>query len=397
MFDDQADSYPDENAAWNYHCGSEGLKKAAKFNVPIDVSQLPGSGRYSQYITQHIRPRWWYVAVVDCSGIERTVDYSIHMTNLQRGWQQEFSMDHCGIISSIFVLVIYGAVAFAQHRAIASETESARHPLRLILFAALATACLGMFAQVLDAAWFAHHGEYKTALYFTGKFLKVFSKCLLASILVLLSQGICISEPLRGKHLQRVFKLLAPFFVACLVVELLGEYAHSRTYTTGFIYCTRFGAALVLADIGFLVFYLKNVHDSSLAESQSDKRRFYQSWGLLYSGAFMVLPFATFLASVIEPWVRDETIFLMTNGVHAALLTSLVVGLWPEKTQTFFDLQVDNVELAKTIGALGMQSDDAPTYKHLESSPRLLGSPRPKASLSGTDDAFGFSKGYALP
>lgn len=306
-------------------------------------------------------------------------------------------MDHCGLISLIFVLVIYLAVAVAQQHAVTRQTESARHPLRLILFAAIAMASAGLIAQLIDALWFAHHGENQDGLYVAGKFFKVFSKCLLACILVLLSQGICISEPLCGKHLLRVSRLLAPFFLACLVVELWGEYAHSRAYTTGFIYCTRFGAALVLADIGMLVFYLKNVHDSCLAEPDAGKRRFYEFWGLLYSCAFMVLPFATFLASVISPWVRDETIFLMTNGVHAALLTSLVVGLWPEKAQTFFCLQFDNAELAKTIGSIGMQSDDTPAYENLDSSPRLLGTLKQDCILSGTDDAFSIPKGYALP
>jgi len=337
-------------------------------------------------LMQSLRPRWWYVAAVDCSGIERTVDYSFHMTNPLQGWQKEFSMDHCGLISLIFVLVIYVAAAFAQQHAMTRQTESASHPVRLTLFVAILAACFGMLAQVVDGALFAQRGEYQAELYLAGKFFKVVSKYLLACILVLLSQGICISEPLQGKHLMRVSRLLAPFFAACLLVELWGEYAHSRTYTTGFIYCTWFGAALVLADIGFLVFYLKNVHDSCLAERDADKRRFYQFWGLLFSCAFMVLPFATFLASVIAPWVRDQTIFLLTNGVHAALLISLVVGLWPEREYTFFNLQVDKGELAKTIG---MQLDD-PTYMNLESSPCLLGTDCLPMATSKLNNQFGF-------
>merc|ERR1719491_1060061 len=397
IFDDQEESYPDDSAASDFACGSDRLKRHAKWTSTMDVSVLPSGGKFTMPLTQRARPRWWYVAAVDCSGIERTIDYTFHMTNPMQGWQKEFSMDHCGLISLIFVLVIYVAVAFAQQHAITRQTESARHPLRLILFVAIVTACLGMLAQVVDAVWFAHHGENKATLYFTGKFFKVFSKGLLASILVLLSQGVCISEPLRGIHLLQVSRLLVPFFVACLVIELWGEYAHLRTYTTGFIYCTRFGAALVLADIGLLAFYLKNVHDSCLAQSEKDKQMFYQFWGLLYSCAFMVLPFATFLASVIAPWVRDETIFLMTNGVHAALLTSLVVGLWPEQTQTFFNLEVDNVELTSTIGAVGLQSEDTLRYKPLVSAPCLLGSFSPKSCLMGTDAPDGFMKGIALP
>jgi len=112
-----------------------------------------------------------------------------------------------------------------------------------------------------------------------------------------------------------------------------------------------------LADLCLLGYYLKNVHESYKNESEAEKQRFYKFWGALYSGAFMVLPFATFLATVIDPWVREEVIFLLTNLVHAALLTSLVVGLWPERHQAFFCLQVDEMELARTIGlsAVGLK------------------------------------------
>lgn len=302
-------------------------------------------------------------------------------------------MDHCGLISLILVCSVYVAVACAQHHAITRQTENPRHPLRLILFAAVATASFGMLAQVINGFWFAHHGEYQTRLYLVCKFFKVSSKFLLATILFLLSKGICISAPMSGKHLLQVSRYLAPFFLACLVVELWGEYAHSRTYTTGFIYCTGFGAVLVLADLGFLALYLKNLHDSCKAEAEQDKQWFYQFWGLLYSLAFIVLPFAAFLASVVKPWVRDEVIFLMTNGVHAALLITLVVGLWPDQAHKFFNLQVDDSERAHTIGAVSMRADEI--YRPLEALPGLLGgSPRcvQKVALNGTDDPFGFSK-----
>lgn len=382
MFDDQQDSYPDASLAWNFQCGSEELNRAAKFQRDIDVSRLPDSGyEVPQYITQHIRPRWWYVAVIDCSGIERTIDYSIHMLNIHHGWQQEFSMDHCGLASLHFVFLIFVVLGCAQQYAIKQNTENAKHPLRLMLAASLAAACLGMLFQVGDAFWFANHGTNMPSLYLGGKVCKVLSKGLLASILVLLSWGVCISEPLRGKHLLQVSQLLTPFFGACLVLELWGEYSQSRTYTTGFIYCTHFGEALVAADMLFLFYYIKNLHDSASRETQEDKKQFYNVWGLSYSLAFAVLPFAAFLSTLVAPWVQNQAIFLTTNLVHAALLGSLVVGLWPERTQSFFCLQVDNKELATTIG-ITLPGMDELSYAHIGDSPTLLASSSPKMKFA---------------
>jgi hypothetical protein len=348
IFDDEAFSYPDESARMQFQCGSERLKQAAKVHFPINVSALPSGGRFTMPLHEHLRPRWWFVAAIDCSGIERTIGYSLHMTNPLQGWQKEFSMDHCGMVSMILALGAYATLAFAQQHVIMQQSESARHPLRLILFAAIAAACWGSLALVLDGFWFAHHGKNQTALYLLAKFFKVFSKSQTACMLLLLSQGICISRPLNTEFLYQISKCLVPFFGACLMLEVWGESSQSRAYTTGFIYCTWFGGVLLLADLGFLAVYLMNLHKSYLAELDAEKQHFYCYWGLLYSCAFIVLPFATLLASVLSPWVRVETIFLVTNSVHAAMLGSLVVGLWPEREQKMFCL--DDDKLAKTIG-----------------------------------------------
>lgn len=259
-------------------------------------------------------------------------------------------MDHCGMASLILVFCVYVILAFAQQYAIMQKSQSARHPLRLLLLTALATACSGALVLVLDGFWFAHHGENQLVLYSVSKILKGLSKCLLAAMLVLLSQGICISRAMENQHLWGILKLVVPFFGACLVLELWGEYAQSRTYTTGYIYCTWFGGALIAADVCFLGFYLWNLHRSYLAESNSERQRFYCYWGLLYSCAFVVLPFAALLASVLAPHVRANIIFLLTNSAHAFILATLVIGLWPEKEQHFFCLD-QNLQLAKTIGS----------------------------------------------
>jgi len=393
IFDDQADSYPGENAMWNFKCGSEKLKRAAKFERSIEVSSLPNGGKFSMPLVEHLRPRWWFVAAIDCSGIERTLHYSLHMTNPRQGWQKELSMDHCGLISLIVVLVVYVGLAFAQQYAVMHQNETARHPLRLILLAAIAAASLGMLVFVLDGLWFARDGDRQAVLYLAAKILKGVSKCLLASILMLLSQGICVSQQLHSQNLWQVSKLLAPFFGACLLLELWGEYAQSRTYTTGFIYCTWFGGALVLADLCLLALYFKNLHRTYLAESDAERQRLYCTWGLLYSGAFIVLPFATLLASVLNPWVREETIFLLTNCVHAVMLTLLIVGLWPERAQKFFC--IDDCDLAKTIG---MKSD---AYANLVDSSPWLRACTPKGvsatASSDCDNRFALPNEDTLP
>ena len=56
-------------------------------------------------------------------------------------------MDQCSVHTLAILLGAYVALLFAQQHALAQTSESARHPLRLILFAAITTApvfvCIG--------------------------------------------------------------------------------------------------------------------------------------------------------------------------------------------------------------------------------------------------------------
>jgi len=85
------------------------------------------------------------------------------------------------------------------------------------------------------------------------------------------------------------------------------------------------------------------------------------------------------LSIVLSPWVRAETIFLLTNGVHATLLASLVLGLWPERAHKFFC--IDDGSLATTIG---IESD---AYADLDDSlpSKLLPSSNMVCAISSRD------------
>jgi hypothetical protein len=85
------------------------------------------------------------------------------------------------------------------------------------------------------------------------------------------------------------------------------------------------------------------------------------------------------LSIVLSPWVRAETIFLLTNGVHATLLVSLVLGLWPERAHKFFC--IDDGSLATKIG---IESD---AYADLDDSlpSKLLCSPKMVCAISSSD------------
>jgi hypothetical protein len=347
VFDDQAESFPDESAYHDWKCDSQRLAKASKFQRSINTS-VP-LWKTTMTIDERIRPRWWYVALLDCSGVERKIEYTLHMLNPRLGWRKEFSIDQCGPVSLGLFLLAYIVLACSQLWAITQTTSVAqsKHPLRLLLLSAISFAAFGLLAFALDAALFMRSGESIRRLHMFGKILKSFSKLIMTSMLLLLSQGICITQHFKFQDLG-LLHMLAPFFAVCFAFETWGEYAQSRTYATGFVYCTWYGAGLVLGDLCLLGIYLVNLRGSYASSLDAEKRNFYLRWGTLYSSAFVALPFATVLSMIVAPWVRSEVMFILTNSVHILLLILLVIGLWPERMHTFFC--IDQEVLAKTIG-----------------------------------------------
>lgn len=289
-------------------------------------------------------------------------------------------MDRCGVLSECLFTVLYTVLAVAQSHALtfSSSGVEAKHPLRLLLCAGISAACSGMWLLTVESLLFSKSGTSFVALYLWGKCLRVWSKFAFAWILILLSKGRCISRPLRKVDLYLVGGWLAPFFGTCLLLEIWGEYAQSRTYTTDFVYCSRFGAFLVLMDLCLLVLYLVFLRRSHQSEADGTKKKFYFLWAPVYALSFLTLPVATLVSFFVAPWVQSRVMLFLTNGVHVVMLASLVLGLWPERTQSFFC--IDDHRLATTIGMtddlLEPEMDNSDAYLHMWHSPQNAEAPK---------------------
>merc|ERR1712196_238113 len=144
------------------------------------------------------------MAVVDCSGEDRRLDFSVHMMNVKQGWQRELSMDQCGLVAMGFVCVLYFGLLSAQvHSLTLDSSANVTHPLRTCLTLALAVAASGALLQFSNAMSLARYGVQVAPLYVSGKLSKQSSKLLLTCIIMLISRGHGISHPLKRQHLLR--------------------------------------------------------------------------------------------------------------------------------------------------------------------------------------------------
>jgi hypothetical protein len=338
LLDDQSDSYPDSNYRWpGFDCGDERLNVAAKAQLDIQLKDMPRNNRLHTYIVERIRPRFWFLAAIDCSGVGRTIEYEAHLVNIEKGWMAEISMDRCGITSLIVFIAIYLGAAMLQVRAVFSRSEAnTKHPLRLLLTLGTCAAFWGTGFYALDTFFYASRGDETFLLYFAAKFFKACSKFSLLSIMMLLSKGICISRMLHLRDLVHTITIVAPFSLICLGVECYGEYDQATKFATSFVYCGWVGAVLSVADLSLLCKYAQNLMHTYLEEKDSEKKNFYRTWGLVYSSAFFVLPIAIIVSMILAAHVRVGVMFWFNNSVHSVLLLLLIAGLWPERTQEVF-------------------------------------------------------------
>lgn len=352
LFDDQRDSYSYSQTGtvdWLGGCDDPKLRTAAKIMRDLNVSDSqPVSPSFT--VHERLRPRMWYVALVDCSGEDRTIEYTVHATNPKLGSLEELSMDSFSFTGVGISLVAYLLLSVAQSFAVLKKSSACtKHPLRLMLTASILCAMVGMFLFLVNLFWFVYRGEDHPTVYLAAKMLKSCSKYTLLCICLLVSQGRCISLPLQGKHVWHAARIISPICLANLILEMWGEYAQSRKYTTDSIYCTPVGAVIIISDILLLLAYMRNTCRSGKEETDAAKQRFYRTWGMAYSIAFLSLPVSVIVAQLVAPWVRTNIAFLVSNTVHSVLLTLLVIGLWPERAQSFFCID-QQVAAAQTFG-----------------------------------------------
>jgi len=350
LLDDEPGSYPSTRSTWwGISCDDPKLKTIAKASADMDLARK--KNRLHSFIVERIRSRYWFVAVLDCSGQDRMIEYDLRMLNIEQGWMQELSMDRCGVFPLTIFLGVYLATALLQVNALfLQSTAKTKHPLRLILTFGVCAALWGMGFFTVDTVWYAMSGENNFLLYLASKLFKVWSKFTLLLILVLLSKGRCISSDLEIRHAVQGASIILPFLIACLGLELWGEYDESRTYTTNFVYDTWVGGLITMLDLALLGYYVSNLLNTYRAESVREKKLFYKTWGLVYSSAFLTIPTAILVGHFVAPWVQVRVTIIVNNTIHVVLLGLLVAGLWPERTQPVFCIDNKNVA-ACTFGA----------------------------------------------
>jgi len=354
LFDDEDHSYPGPSDEWNAMSCQQRMQHA---RVSQRIDWVAASGPEGQRMTfdieQKLRPRWWYIAVAECSdaGEDLLIEYQMHATNTGYGWAVEFSTDK-RFMPHVFaaLLVVYACLSLAQlhaNRAVAQRAKDdsangkAAHPFAQILTAGVLLALGDSLFSALHLAVFASNGVGLAWIQVLSQLLSVTANFVLASLLLLVSQGKCISYVMVANDAWSMLRLLGPFLVSCFFLEMWGESSVSRNYDTNYVYTTPVGWALIFLDLLLLSIYATGLRKTYKAEHSPDVAVFYSRWGVVYGLWFLVLPVTALLAQlVLAPYAWLIVSTVAKKGVTAMLYGAFVVGLWPGNTRTYFRLEV---------------------------------------------------------
>lgn len=348
LLDDEYFSYPEVSQVWG-EANCTDVLRASKKSLHLDWKrvQTTAGQKITIPLVEKVRPRWWYIALVSCSGHAYELSYSAHLENRLRGWQSEFSMDTMGVFATTLCLTaVFSGLMFVQlkslreWRSLGSKGQTAKvHPALMLLTYSTALSLGGTACWLVYYWLYMRSGEAFEKWATLARAGIVSAKTLMQIMLMLLAQGQCVCTPdiVWSEHQELVGGMVL-FGVLSFCLELWGDTEFSST-TTEFVYDTRPGCALVAFDCLWLWTYSSRSLDTFRKETRPRPRRFYRLYGPLFGLWFAALPLLAGLARSVDSWVRFGVTFGVGGMVHAVALAALVHSFRPHVSEKLYELR----------------------------------------------------------
>lgn len=374
LLDDEYFSFPEVSQVWGEANCSDVLKAAKKsFPLKWDLMKTEGGVQVESVIVEHLRPRWWYIALVSCSKSDVEVSYQMHLENKLRGWEVEFSMDQRGTFAMVLIscvifagLVAVQGASMQKWRVITKrERWSEVHPALLFLSASTLLALIGSAATFVYYWYFQQSGEAPEVWAIAGKAGLIGSKTLLTTLLMLLAHGECVCSPVISweRHREVAFGMA---LYGCLQfpLELWGE-SEYRNSTTEYIYDTRPGVVLVAFDCLWLWMYVSRSWQTFQKETRLKPRNFYKTYGPIFFIWYLTLPFLALIARSLAPHVRASITSTIASCTHLFAQAVIVHTFRPSVAVDLYDIKESTYETVQNDEELkGMldSTDDADDF-----------------------------------
>mmetsp|Transcript_18133 Transcript_18133/g.33291 ORF Transcript_18133/g.33291 Transcript_18133/m.33291 type:complete len:449 (+) Transcript_18133:88-1434(+) len=327
--------YDDEKSHWkqvrkNWRSSTCEEKKAAA-SLTTQVTQH--KKEYFINIREKIRPRFWYFTFVGCGleVAETPLLYKVHATNDVSGWQQEFSVDHMGLVIVYgFFTVTFGLatlLVFWLTRWRLDARPLREHPYLQLLLLSYCASLASCFFFMTHYAKFMKDGFGSQRIRFLGVLAAIVANCTIFLIAILSSVGWAITT-----HILPGRRYFLGAVATAGGLSALAEY-HSETSidqsTRLYSYQSTTGMVAMMIKIFMFCWFAYQMKDTYDLERQIATRDFYKLLGLSFSLWLLNVPISVALAFGLSSWVRYKivtSVDLIARFLGQALLSGLLCG-----------------------------------------------------------------------
>ncbi|TYZ61713.1 hypothetical protein PybrP1_003865 [[Pythium] brassicae (nom. inval.)] len=354
--------YDDEELFWNYIMNDDGCDCFCKvspahtkivYNVSTASTDLSLPFTFDFDIHEHLRPRFWYVALARCvpGGDDYepaftqiteenfrkyyfTSWYSVHMTQADGS---ELPVQQQGMPVIYGLMTVLSAIAATAQLAAARGLRHSEsfHPIMKLLTMAVLFFCVANALLFLHFYAFQFTGVGVPLFEYAAKMMEVFVRVAMLLLAMLVAKGWTInSVALEGQE-----KL------SCLMITILGLYLSLAMWylvwldpaSTLYIYDSWPGVGICVLLLGVLVWFVNTILDTRAYEEGAAKRRFFLQIGALFSVYILALPVIVLIASFLSPWVREKVVASITTSVEICIYSALIYLLWPSRAPRYFE------------------------------------------------------------
>ncbi|KAJ0404723.1 hypothetical protein P43SY_006293 [Pythium insidiosum] len=353
--------YDDEALFWNFITKDPACDCACKlspqhtkmvYNVSA-TSDLAIPFTFDFTVHEHLRPRFWYVALARCvpggdayepsfaqiteANFKKyyfSAWYEVHMTQDDGS---ELPVQQRGMPTLFAVMMVLSiGVALVQTVAARGLRQSESfHPIMKLLTLVVMFFAGANTLMFLHFYLFQFNGIGVPLFEYSAKIVQVFVRVGTILLAMLVAKGWTInSVALEGQEKM-----------SCLMISILALYLSMAMWylvwmdpaSTLYIYDSWPGVGICALQLGVLAWFATTLLETRAYEEAASKRRFFLQMGALFAVYIIALPIIVLIASVLSPWVREKIVTGVSTSIDLCIYSALIFLLWPSRAPRYFE------------------------------------------------------------
>eukprot|EP00163_Fabomonas_tropica_P019114 TRINITY_DN3358_c0_g1_i2.p1 TRINITY_DN3358_c0_g1~~TRINITY_DN3358_c0_g1_i2.p1 ORF type:complete len:328 (+),score=86.24 TRINITY_DN3358_c0_g1_i2:484-1467(+) len=312
------------------------------FDVPT------GQSNHTFDIGHMQRPRFFYMAAVNCLGNGIDVKFTGSMLNPGGIWLRQFSVDEQHMLTTYLIFFLVFMVGGVTHvyGLITLWRQDSVHPIIKLLTSSIMMEVISIFCEFIHLAVYSGNGVGAPVMDGISQVLDMAAQLCFMCLLILISKGWTISSPQLTD--RRLLFIILSVFLFGYVALFIWETAGKDPASTNYVYESIPGIILLVLRMFTWMWFLWNLRHTFTHETHPDKRKFYLVFGLMYSLWFIALPVIVGVATVLDPWVRMKIIQALYLLFQTAGLTGLAYLLWPSRAHEYFKITAPDLLAGST-------------------------------------------------